>query len=202
MITWLSVRPLHKPSELYDPLYNKLDFCSIIGYAYNSGKSWSHYFFDPLKAQLKRSNFYGIRWCEYRIRHIFWKVRKCHHCNFEDLIDRSRPLDTTSLGFLFGMTTEALISAASIGGNLLLTWFTRPNKRNQTIPIVNQVNNTVVISLFDDSQQRDWKCVAAAFIASTGLLSLILLLLLIHCLIYHRRNRDPRTVERDGSIAP
>ena len=49
------------------------------------------------------------------------------------------------------MTTEALISAASIGGNLLLTWFnTKWNKQNQTLPYV---NNTVIVSLLDDSHR-------------------------------------------------
>ena len=91
------------------------------------------------------------------------------------------------------MASEALISAASIGGNLLLTWFnTKSNKKNQTM--VTHLNNTVIVSILDDSHERDWKCVATAFIASTGILLVICLFLLVYCLLYRRRDRKSEDV--------
>ena len=91
------------------------------------------------------------------------------------------------------MTSEALISAASIGGNMLLTWInTKSNKRNQTVS--NVANNTIIVSLQNDSHDTDWKCVAVAFIVSTGLLSLLCLALLVHHLLYRRRYKSSENV--------
>ena len=42
-------RPVFKPSEIYDPLYKKLDFCSIIRYVYDSEKSDEAIFPFPRK---------------------------------------------------------------------------------------------------------------------------------------------------------
>ena len=89
------------------------------------------------------------------------------------------------------MASEALISAASIGGNLLLTWF-NSNKKNQTV--VTHLNNTVMVTILDDSHEQGWKCVATAFIASTGILLVICLHLLVYCLLHRRRDRQTEDV--------
>ena len=43
------IRPAFKPSEIDDPLYKKLDFCSIIRYVYDSEKSDEAIFPFPRK---------------------------------------------------------------------------------------------------------------------------------------------------------
>ena len=62
-----AAQPLSKPLKIYDSLYNKSDFCSIIRYEYGSEISEDAISLIPLKFNESAIAFYGILCCEHHI---------------------------------------------------------------------------------------------------------------------------------------